>query len=106
MAIVLRSSKSTPLTFTEVDGNFSDLNSRTNTLENNYVKTINGVAIASAPTNALVIDTSNLTEDPSASVISGTVYFTNASATADGARVGIALETNPTVGQKLILNVY
>ena len=82
MAIVLRSSKSTPLTFTEVDGNFSDLNSRTNTLENNYVKTINGVAIASASTNNLVIDTSDLTEDPAASVTSGTMYFTNARARA------------------------
>jgi len=82
MAIVLRSSKSTPLTFTEVDGNFSDLNTRTNDLENNYVKTINGVAITSASTNNLVIDTSDLTEDPSASVTSGTMYFTNTRARA------------------------
>ena len=82
MAIILRSSKSVPLTFAEMDGNFSDLNQRTQTIETNYVKTINGVAVQSGGGNALVIDTSNLTEDPSATAASGTQYFTNARARA------------------------
>jgi hypothetical protein len=81
MAIILRSSKSVPLTFTEMDGNFSDLNQRTQTIETNYVKTINGVAVQVA-SNALVIDTSNLTEDPNSTAASGTQYFTNARARA------------------------
>ena len=75
MAIVLRSSKSIPLTHTEVDGNFTDLNTRTNTLEENYVKTINGVAIASASTNALTITTANITEATN-------LYYTDARARA------------------------
>jgi len=59
MAIILRSSRSVPLTHAEVDGNFTDLNTRTTTLEANYVKTVNGV---SASSNALTISTTNITE--------------------------------------------
>jgi hypothetical protein len=60
MAITLRSSKSTPLTFTEMDGNFTDLNTRLNTVETTYVKTINGVSPNSS--NALTLTTTNVTE--------------------------------------------
>ena len=59
MAITLRSSRSVPLTHAELDGNFTDLNTRTTTLEANYVKTVNGV---SASSNALTIGTTNITE--------------------------------------------
>ena len=59
MAITLRSSRSVPLTHAELDGNFTDLNTRTTTLEANYVKTVNGV---SASNNALTIGTTNITE--------------------------------------------
>ena len=59
MAVILRSSKSTALTHTEMDGNFSDLNNRTLTVENNYVKTINSLT---ATNNALTITTTNITE--------------------------------------------
>ena len=37
MAITLRNTKSTPLTFEELDGNFTDLNSRLNTIETTNV---------------------------------------------------------------------
>jgi hypothetical protein len=60
MAITLRSSKSTPLTFTEMDGNITDLNTRLNTVETTYVKTINGVSPNSS--NALTLTTTNVTE--------------------------------------------
>ena len=59
MAIILRSSRSVPLTHAELDGNFTDLNTRTTTLEANYVKTVNGV---SASSNVLTIGTTNITE--------------------------------------------
>ena len=68
MAITLRSSKSVPLTHTEVDGNFTDLNTRTNTLEENYVRTINGV---SATSNATTLTTANITENTN-------LYYTDA----------------------------
>jgi hypothetical protein len=68
MAITLRSSKSVPLTHTEVDGNFTDLNTRTNILEENYVKTINGVA---ATSNATTLTTANITENTN-------LYYTDA----------------------------
>jgi len=68
MAITLRSSKSVPLTHTEVDGNFTDLNTRTNTLEENYVRTINGVA---ATSNATTLTTANITENTN-------LYYTDA----------------------------
>jgi len=60
MAIILRSSKSVPLTFTEMDGNFSELNARATTLEGAYVATVNGVSPTS---NALTITTANITEN-------------------------------------------
>ena len=42
MAIVLRSNKSTALTFEELDGNFTDLNSRVSTIETTNVTAVNG----------------------------------------------------------------
>ena len=93
MAIVLRSSKSVPLTHTEVDGNFTDLNTRTKTLEDNFVKTINGVAVSSSSTNALTITTDNLTEG------SSNVYFTNARARAAISVDGGNLSYNSTTGE-------
>ncbi len=60
MAIVLRNTKSTALTFSELDGNFNDLDGRTTTLEGAYVKTVNGVSPTS---NAVVITTANIAEN-------------------------------------------
>ena len=74
MTITLRSAKSTALTFQEMDGNFTDLDGRTTTIEGAYISSVNGVTPVS---NALTIDTSNLTEDPSATVSSGTMYYTD-----------------------------
>ena len=59
MALVLRSQKTAPLTFDEMDGNFTDLNGRVTTVESAYVKTVNGVSPSS---NALTITTANITE--------------------------------------------
>ena len=72
MAIILRSSKSVPLTFTEMDGNFSELNARATTLEGAHIKNVNGVTTSSAQDNAITLDTDNISE--------GTTnkYFTNA----------------------------
>ena len=75
MTITLRASKSTALTHTEMDGNFTDLDGRTTTIEGAYISSVNGVTPVS---NALTIDTSNLTEDPLATVSSGTMYYTDA----------------------------
>jgi len=75
MTITLRASKSTALTHTEMDGNFTDLDGRTTTIEGAYISSVNGVTPVS---NALTIDTSDLTEDPSATVSSGTMYYTDA----------------------------
>jgi len=72
MAIILRASKSVPLTFTEMDGNFSDLNSRTTTLEGAHIKNVNGVTANSS--NAITIDTDDVGEG------STNQYFTNARA--------------------------
>ncbi len=44
MAITLRNTKSTPLTFEELDGNFTDLNSRLNTIETTNVTAVNGLS--------------------------------------------------------------
>ena len=60
MTITLRSSKSTALTFNEMDGNFTDLDGRTTTIEGAYVATVNGVSPTS---NALTITTGNITEN-------------------------------------------
>jgi hypothetical protein len=58
-----------------MDGNFTDLDGRTTTIEGAYISSVNGVTPVS---NALTIDTSNLTEDPLATVSSGTMYYTDA----------------------------
>jgi len=76
MAITLRGNKSQALTHDELDGNFTDLDGRTTTIEGAYIKSVNSVTPNSS--NELTIDTSNLTEDPSATTTSGTMYFTNA----------------------------
>jgi len=78
MAITLRGNKSQALTHDELDGNFTDLDGRTTTIEGAYVKSVNSVTPNSS--NQLTIDTSNLTEDPSATVSSGTMYYTDARA--------------------------
>ena len=44
MAITLRNTKITPLTFEELDGNFTDLNSRLNTIETTNVTAVNGLS--------------------------------------------------------------
>ena len=75
MTITLRASKSTALTHTQLDGNFIDLDGRTTTIEGAYISSVNGVTPVS---NALTIDTSDLTEDPLATVSSGTMYYTDA----------------------------
>ena len=75
MTITLRASKSTALTHTQLYGNFIDLDGRTTTIEGAYISSVNGVTPVS---NALTIDTSNLTEDPLATVSSGTMYYTDA----------------------------
>lgn len=88
MAITLRSSKSVPLTHSEVDGNFTDLNTRTNTLEENYVKTINGVA---ATSNATTLTTANITENTN-------LYYTDARSRAAVSVDGDNLSYNSTTG--------
>ncbi len=60
MAITLRNNKSQALTFNEMDGNFTDLDSRVTTLQGNTVQTVNGVSPSS---NALTITTANITEN-------------------------------------------
>ena len=68
MAIVLRSQKTSPITFEEMDGNFTDLNGRATTVEATYVKTVNGV---SASSNALTLTSANITEGSN-------LYYTDA----------------------------
>jgi hypothetical protein len=70
MTITLRSSKSTALTFNEMDGNFTDLDTRLDVVEANYIKTFNGLT---ATSNALTVTTANVTENTN-------LYFTNARA--------------------------
>jgi len=70
MTIILRSSKSTALTFNEMDGNFTDLDTRLDVVEANYIKTFNGLT---ATSNALTVTTANVTENTN-------LYFTNARA--------------------------
>ena len=48
MTITLRGNKSTALTFAEMDGNFTDLDGRTTTIEGAYISSINGLK---TPTN-------------------------------------------------------
>ena len=82
MAITLRTTKSRALTHEELDGNFTDLNGRTTTIEGAYVKTVNGVSPTS---NAITITTDSINEG------STNVYFTNARA---DARIGAASITD------------
>ena len=60
MTITLRSSKSTALTFNEMDGNFTDLDTRLDVVEANYIKTFNGLT---ATSNGLTVTTANVTEN-------------------------------------------
>jgi hypothetical protein len=89
MAIILRSNLSVPLTHADMDGNFSDLDSRTTVLEENYVKTINGVA---ATSNATTLTTANITEN------SANLYYTDARARAALSVTGGNLEYNSSTG--------
>tara|TARA_B110000211_G_scaffold15113_1_gene15800 strand:+ start:5647 stop:8490 length:2844 start_codon:yes stop_codon:yes gene_type:complete len=68
MAIVLRSQKTSPITFEEMDGNFTDINSRMTTVEANYVKTVNGVTATSAN---ITLTSANITEGSN-------LYYTDA----------------------------
>jgi len=96
MAIILRSSLSVPLTHTEMDGNFSDLDTRTTTLETGYITIIDGlVATASTETN---ISTANVQEDSNATLTSGTMYYTDARSRAAISVTGGNLDYNSTTG--------
>ena len=66
MAIVLRSNKSTALTFEELDGNFTDLNSRVSTIETTNVTAVNGQS------GNITLVTDNINEG------STNLYYTNA----------------------------
>ena len=68
MAIVLRSQKTSPITFEEMDGNFTDINGRVTTVEANYVKTVNGVPATSAN---ITLTSANITEGSN-------LYYTDA----------------------------
>ncbi len=69
MTIVLRNNKSAALTFNEMDGNFTDLDGRTTTIEGAYIKSVNGVTPNSS--NQLTITTANVTEGAN-------LYYTDA----------------------------
>ena len=69
MAIVLRANKSVPLTFEEVDGNFSELNNRLSAIEESNVSSVNGL------TGTVTLSTAEITE-------SGNLYFTTSRANA------------------------
>jgi len=84
MTITLRANKSQALTFVELDGNFTDLDSRTTTLEGAYVQTVNGVSPTS---NAVTITTANITEDTN-------LYFTDSRADARIAAADITSLSN------------
>jgi len=77
MAIVLRSQKTSPLTFEEMDGNFTDVNGRLTTVEANHIKNVNGLTADS--NNAIVLDTDDISE---ASGSATNIWFTNARARA------------------------
>ena len=88
MAIVLRNTKSTALTFNELDGNFSDLDGRTTTIEGGYVKTVNSV---SATSNAITLTTANIAENTN-------LYYTDARARASISVSGGNAAYNSTTG--------
>jgi hypothetical protein len=96
MAIILRSSLSVPLTHTEMDGNFSDLDTRTTTLETGYITIIDGL-VATASTEAN-ISTVNVQEDSNATLTSGTMYYTDARSRAAISVTGGNLDYNSTTG--------
>jgi hypothetical protein len=77
MAITLRGNKSQALTHDELDGNFTDLDTRVtsnkSTLDNNVVKSVNTLTPSSG---AITLDTDDITEG------STNLYFTNARADA------------------------
>jgi hypothetical protein len=75
MTVVLRSQKTTALTFEEMDGNFTDINSRTTALESNYIKTLNG---QTATNSSLTLTTDNIAEAASAT----NIWYTDARARA------------------------
>jgi hypothetical protein len=77
MAIVLRSQKTSPITFEEMDGNFTDINGRVTTVEANHIKNVNGLTADS--NNAIVLDTDDISE---ASGGATNIWFTNARARA------------------------
>lgn len=77
MAIVLRSQKTSPLTFEEMDGNFTEVNGRLTIVEANHIKNVNGLTADS--NNAIVLDTDDISE---ASGGATNIWFTNARARA------------------------
>ena len=66
MTIVLRNTKSIPLTFEELDGNFTDLNARLTTIESTNVTAVNGLS------GNITIVTDNINEG------STNLYYTTA----------------------------
>ena len=60
MAIVLRSNKAIPLTFDELDGNFTDINSRLTTIETTNVSAVNGLSGNVTLTTAQITENTNL----------------------------------------------
>ena len=83
MAITLRNTKSTPLTFEELDGNFTDLNSRVTTIENTNVTAVNGLS------GNITVTTDNINEG------STNLYYTDARA---DARIAAATTDDLTQG--------
>ena len=89
MAITLPIQKVHPLTFEELDGNFTDLNSRVTTIENTNVTAVNGLS------GNITVTTDNINEG------STNLYYTDARA---DARIAAATTDDLTQGpNKLIL---
>jgi len=68
MTITLRGNKSTELTFEEMDGNFTDLDTRTATIEGSYVTSVNGITTSN---KAITLTSANITENSN-------LYYTDA----------------------------
>jgi hypothetical protein len=64
MAIVLRTDKGSPLTYAELDGNFTDLDARLNQLQTAEVNSVNGLS------GNVILTTTNINEGTN-------LYFTN-----------------------------
>jgi preprotein translocase subunit Sec61beta len=79
-----------------MDGNFSDLDTRTTTLETGYITIIDGL-VATASTEAN-ISTVNVQEDSNATLTSGTMYYTDARSRAAISVTGGNLDYNSTTG--------